>query len=610
MSLRKQMRIIGVLHMNIKDYLKSNILITDGAMGTYYSEITGNNVSYCELANIKEPNVIMDIHKEYINAGAKLLRTNTFSANSITMGLDKAEIKKIIQSGYNIAKEAAQNEDIFVGASIGPIREEQVEDKYVDILEEYTFIVDTFLELGQDIFIFETFSNTDYLEKISAYIKDRNKDAFILTQFAVMPDGYTRSGISVSRIVDEVENIKNIDGYGFNCGSGPTHFVEIIKKLNIEGKIISALPNAGYPDLINERTIYSNSPSYFADKIIEIKALGASIIGGCCGTNPNHIRRVCEKLTSISSIKLQKLDSKVSIPKKLEISKIKNNFAKKLDNKEFVVAVELSAPSDTDISKIMECAKLCKDNNIDLVTIPDSPMSKVKADSFIIASKIKREIGIDAMPHICCRDKNINAIRSSLIGAHIENVRNILAITGDPVSDASKVETKSVFNLNSFKLINLIDGMNKEVFVHDNIQIGGALNLNVRNKEMELDRMLKKMEKGAKFFLTQPIYEDSAIEYLLYIKLKYNVKILGGILPVVTYRNAQFLNNELAGVNIPEKYMNMFKEDMTKEEAENVGINIATDLGRRMKPYVDGFYIITPFNRVGMIIKILKEIDK
>ena len=235
-------------------------------------------------------------------------------------------------------------------------------------------------------------------------------------------------------------------------------------------------------------------------------------------------------------------------------------------------------------------------------------MSKVRADSTIIASKIKREIGIEAMPHICCRDKNTNAIRSSLIGSHIENIRNVLAITGDPISDASKVETKSVFNLNSFRLMELIEDMNAEFFKEDNIFIGGALNLNVLNKEVEFNRMLKKIDKGAKFFLTQPVYDDDAIEFLKKIKERTNVKILAGLLPVVSYRNAVFLNNELPGVTIPDKYVKMFSENMSKEEAQEVGIKITVEIGKKLKDICDGLYFITPFNRVNMLIEIIKQI--
>ncbi|HEX9027004.1 MAG TPA: bifunctional homocysteine S-methyltransferase/methylenetetrahydrofolate reductase [Clostridium sp.] len=592
----------------IKEYLKNNVLISDGAMGTYYSELTESDVSYCEFGNLNDKDTIKKIHDEYIEAGAKLIRTNTFSANTYNLGVSLEILSDIIKSGINIAKEATQNTSVFIGASIGPIKEDNIDESHNEILKEYKFIVDCFLVSGIDIFVFETFSNYNYLEEICEYIKIKNPDSFILTQFAVKPDGFTRDGLSVTKLVKEVKDIKYIDAYGFNCGSGPAHVSEIIKKINIGNDIVSALPNAGYPEIIHERTIYPNNPIYFAKKVNEIKNLGVSIVGGCCGTNPNYIKQLASLIHENSKVANIVIRHEEKV-KEYE-NKTKNTFKDKLDNNEFVVAIELSAPIDTDISKLINGAKVCKENNIDLVTIPDSPMSKVRADSTIIASKIKREIGIEAMPHICCRDKNTNAIRSSLIGSHIEDIRNVLAITGDPISDASKIETKSVFNLNSFRLMELIEDMNSEFFKQDNIFIGGALNLNVLNKEVEFNRMLKKIEKGAHFFLTQPIYDDEAIEFLKKIKERTNVKILAGLLPVVSYRNAVFLNNELPGVTIPEKYVKMFSENMSKEEAQEVGIKISVEIGKKLKGICDGLYFITPFNRVNMLIEIIKQIKE
>ncbi|HCW54759.1 MAG TPA: bifunctional homocysteine S-methyltransferase/methylenetetrahydrofolate reductase, partial [Clostridium sp.] len=496
---------------------------------------------------------------------------------------------------------------VYIGASIGPIRNEYMEENNDEILEEYKFIVDCFIEKGIDIFIFETFSSYHHLDKISEYIKKKNKNNFILTQFAFKPDGYTRDGFSVDNIFENVKNNKYIDAYGMNCGSGPAHLFELVRKIKIsKGDIVSILPNAGFPEIIHERTVYPNNPIYFAKRINDIRMQGAVILGGCCGTNPLYIREI-KKILDKKDFREVKKNEETN--KKIDSSdNVSNTFKNKLENNEFVIAVELTAPVDTEVTKLINSADICKKNEIDLVTVPDSPMSRVRADSVLISAKIKREIGIEAMPHVCCRDKNTNAIRSSLIGAHIEDIRNVLAITGDPVSDASKIKTKSVFNLNSFKLINLINTMNTDVFFNNGMLIGGALNPNVRNKHIEYERMKKKIECGANFFLTQPIYDEEAIEFIKEIKEKTNTKILGGILPIVSYRNAVFLNNELPGVNVPACIVNKFKEGMSKEEAQKVGMDIAVDIGRKLKDICDGLYFIVPFNRVDMIMEIVKNI--
>lgn len=591
----------------IRDYLKKNVLITDGAMGTYYSEKTGEKVSYCELANTENPQIINEIHKEYIEAGAKLIRTNTFSANTITLGISRDELKKIISSGYNIAKEAVGAKEVFIGASIGPIHESVLKkDDELDILDEYKFIVDTLMDLGEDIFIFETFGTTDYLREISEYIKEKNSNAFILTQFAVTLDGFTRKGITISGIIEEVQSIKTIDAYGFNCGSGPTHLYRLLKKLDIFDDTISALPNASYPELINERMVYVNNPDYFANIVADIKELGAKIIGGCCGTTPSHIKSICEKLKLGKSKELEYI--KVIEKDKIVTGKKNNEFLNKINNGKFTIAVELDPPFDTSIDKMIENARICKENGVDIITIADSPRGIARIDSIMIAAKIKREIGIDVIPHLCCRDKNLNALKSGLLAAHIEDIRNILVVTGDPILDLDKLSTKSVFNLNSYRLMELISEMNKETFKSDEINISGALNLNVKNKDAEVNRMFRKVDRGANIFFTQPIFDDDVIDYLSTIKRDESINIMGGIMPIVTYKNAQFLNNEVPGIDIPKEYVDRFDKDMTKEESEQVGVDLAIELAEKVKEYADGLYFITPFDRIEVVMKVLEKI--
>jgi methionine synthase / methylenetetrahydrofolate reductase(NADPH) len=591
----------------IKDYLKNNILITDGAMGTYYAEITGDNLSFCEAANLQKPELIEEIHRSYIKAGAKLLRTNTFSISTINHAITKEKAGDMIREGYRIAKRASDGKDIFIGASIGPINanSEVLEE---NILEEYKFIADTFIAEGCDIFVFETFSSTDYLKKISEYIKDKNQEAFILTSFAITGDGFTREGTGINNLLKSIKDIKTIDAYGFNCGSGPAHLYKSLKDLDFSGDIISTLPNAGYPEVINERTVYVNNPNYFAERMLDILSLGPKIVGGCCGTTPEHIKKLAQILENNKS--KERVHHKKDVLEVKIGEKVSNSFQNKLKEKKFVYAIELDPPFDTDLRKIMQASKSCMDNNIDIITIPDSPMSKVRVDSITMAAKIKRELNIDVMPNICCRDKNINAIRSSLLAAHIEGIRNILAVTGDPVSAEDRQEIKNVFNINSTKLMEMMTAMNQEVFKDDTFSFGGALNLNVVNKNIEVERMFKKAGKGATFFLTQPIYEEETIDFLRNFKDRGDARILGGIMPLVSYKNAEFLNNELPGVTIPEKYINSFKINMTREEGEKVGIEIALNIINEIKGYVDGLYLITPFNRIDMMIKLVNTIRK
>lgn len=591
----------------LKNYLKNKVLITDGAMGTYYSTIAGSHTTISEFANIENPHIVKIIHDQYIEAGAKLIRTNTFSANSFTMEKNRKDIKLLIERGYEIAQLAVKGRDVFVAADIGPIPE-LIDGKAIDksiILDEYLFIVDTFLNLGAEIFIFETFSGTEYLYDIFKHIKSLNPNAFILAQFALNTSGYTRRGISPKRVISQVKEIPYIDGYGFNCGIGPTHLYNAIADLDFSKDIVSALPNSGYPVIINERTVYTQNPEYFADKLIDIKGLGVKIIGGCCGTTPAHIKALSDL---INTKPIRQLAAPKVITKKVPTpSTYSNSFADKVKKGQFVIAVELDPPFATDVSKMMKGARELRDKGVDILTIADSPLARPRMDSIMAASKIKRELGMETMPHVCCRDKNIIALKSSLLAAHIEGIRNLLIVTGDPVPSPERNDIKSVFNLNSVKLMEMVDEMNRELFAYEPYLIGGALNLNVVNRDVELRRMKLKASKGAQFFLTQPIFRDDVIDYLKRIKAQLRVKVLAGIMPLVSYRNAMFLNNEVPGIDIPEECINRFAPDMSRQEAEEVGVDMAAELVDKVRDHVDGIYFITPFNRTNMIAKIIES---
>lgn len=591
--------------IELQDYLKNNILLTDGAMNTYYNEISEFNFPNCEVANIYDENTIVKIHNEYINAGSQLIRTNTFAANTRVLETGMTDVKNIIRSGYNIAKNIANKKNVFIGASIGPIPDNSSENC---IYNEYIEIVDIFLNMGADIFIFETFSSLDYLLDISKYIKSKKPSSFILTQFALTDTGVTKKAVSFERIINKLNLYNYIDAFGFNCGMGPMHMTNIFKKSPYICKYISALPNAGYPEIIENKTKFMMNPQYFADMSFDMLKLGVKILGGCCGTTPLHIELLSKKIKE-SDFSTQKkefveIDKKSVIPNRKKIP-----FHSKLERNKFTIAVEFDPPFKTSVDNIIEGVKQLKKHHVDIITIADSPMGKTRADSIVVSAKIKRETGIDTLPHICCRDKNSIALRSSILGAYIEDIRNILVVTGDPIPEEIKNETKSVFNLNSYSLIKMIDEMNKDVFIQEPIKIGGAVNFNVKNKNLEYERMLNKVKAGANFFLTQPIFTDDVADFLSGLDINREYRILGGIMPLVTYNNAQFINNELPGINIPQEYCDKFSPDMTREEAEDVGVEIAVELAKKIVGFVDGFYFITPFNRYEMIMRILKRLN-
>ena len=581
--------------------VKYKPLIFDGAMGTYYASVCENPLSKCELANIYDRNTILNIHKEYINAGCKAIKTNTFGANKVSLESDFETVKEVIVKGYEIAMEASRGTDVLVFADIGPIPFLEM----LDLWEAYKEIVDLYLEIGATHFIFETFSSDEYLPEISKYIKEKNPKAYILMEFAVSPEGVTRIGKSGEKFIEKISKISTIDACGFNCFSGPYHLLKYIRTLNIENKTISVMPNSGYPTIINNRTFFNNTKEYFALQMLEIAKEGVSILGGCCGTTPEYIRETVAKIKGLSP---HEIVPRVRITKTYnEKPVIKNLLLEKIRIGKKIIAVELDPPLDTGIDFFMNSAKSLKEQGVDAITIADCPIARVRVDSSLLACKLKRELDITTIPHMTCRDRNINATKALLLGLSIEGINNVLVVTGDPIPSAERDEVKAMFSFNSAILAGYITNLNETTFSTP-FNICAALNLNAINFESQLLHAKKKIENGVNMFLTQPILTKQAVENLKLAHSQLPAKILGGIIPIVSYRNACFMNNEISGINVSEEIMQLYK-DISKEEAGVLAVKISTQIAEEINPYVDGYYLMTPFKRIDIISEIVKNIS-
>lgn len=590
--------------MKFREYMAQKpYVVADGAMGTYFSQINREASFECERANLFSPHIIEKIHGEYIGAGAKIIRTNTFAANTVSLNEDMETVKDIIEAGYHLALKAASAGEVFVFADMGPIN--LPDEKTIN--DEYFRIADIFLRLGANNFIFETFPDSQVIIALAQYIKEKNPNSYIIGEFAINPDGWTRRGLSGEKLIDSLSGSGLIDACGYNCISGPAHLLERIRRLDISPDcVISVMPNAGYPSTVNERTVFVTDPPYFAQVMTDIRQAGARILGGCCGTTPAHIKALVKALQGDLGEDMPQVRKRSG---KAKIKPVDNVFKNKLLAGKKVIAVELDPPVSSDTSSLIRGAEQLKFAGADIITIADCPLSRARADSSIIGAKVFREAKIQSLPHLTCRDRNLNAIKALLLGLHSENIRNVLAVTGDPIPEDLRKDIKGVFSFNSFMLIKFINELNSSDFESDPMYIGAALNINAPNFSIELNRAMKKIENGADFFLTQPLFVPRAEENLKTAFKTLDKPLLAGIMPVVSYRNAIFLKNEIPGIDISDDFCNIFL-NLDREEAQKKGIEIAVKTASKVIDFCDGIYLITPFNRWKMTGEITRHIRK
>jgi len=466
-----------------------------------------------------------------------------------------------------------------------------------------------------DIFWLETFSSMEFVPEILAYIKEKNAGAFCSVSFCINKNGFTTAGQKAERLLF-ADGLKQADAIGFNCGIGSVHLKSVLSSCKLPKDVfVLAAPNAGYVENFSSRAAFLNSAGYFGDNMAQIAALGVDIVGGCCGTMPSFIREMRKKISGkkvVERFSREEYRSTGRSDKEAKHSSGQNiekeNVLKdKLLRGEKVIAVELDPPYNADGEKLLACAKTLANYPVDVLTFADSPMGRSRADSALTALYIGAQTGMQVVPHVCCRDRNVIAMRSLLLGVHMNGLRNLLIVTGDPVPGDDRKSVTGVFDYNSIRFMNYVTEMNTELFPEDGFFFGGALNYNYPNGEKVAERMEKKMAAGCSFFLTQPVFADTDIERIKWLKERTGAKILAGILPPVSLKNASFIRNEMAGMNVPDEVLQKYRADMSREEGEAVGAAIAKELMKKLAPFVDGYYFMLPFNRVGLMERILSE---
>jgi len=586
--------------MKLRDYLKDNVLLLDGAMGTYISMKDRTFRNLPEEATLNKPDLVREIHLEYLKAGAMAITTNTFGANR--MNFPNAA-DQIIDEGFKIATEAAKTTGAFVFADIGPVdvSDPELPDSESAAVEEYVHIAQRFLNNGCENFIFETHSNTEGILEAARFIKAQNKDAFVITSFAVLPDGFTRDGVFASQLAETVRDCAEIDAFGLNCIQDAVHMKELASTLDIGNKILCLRPNAGYPTVLGHRVFYEGDPVFYAQSVVDMTGMGARIIGGCCGTTPTHIQKIRELLPNITTKTGRK-----SHLQEVATDSVVSHFWEKLSRGEKPVAVELDPPENASLDKFMQGAQRLKDAGVDILTIADCPIARARMDSSLLACKVKRELEMDVLPHMTCRDRNLNATKALLLGLYAENVRNVLLVTGDPIPTAERDEVKSVYQFNSRKLSAFVTELGKQS-LPSGFHIFGALNINARNFDVQLKLAKDKIRNGMVGLLTQPVLSENAIKNLQRAKKDLDAYILGGLIPIVSERNARFMHSEVNGIYVDSSIIKAY-QGLDREQSEDLAVKITCDFAKRIKDFVDGYYIITPFNRTSLVSRILSNL--
>lgn len=608
---------------NIIDEIKDRVLIFDGAMGTsIYSKGIFLNTCYDEL-NITNPELIKEIHKSYINAGADVILTNTFGAHRLKLekyGLgDKcAEINK---RAVEIAKSLA-GENIFVLGSVGSrlnVGSIITSENKKDIESSYKEQLSALSQAGVDGVIFETYFDITELLLGAKIAKEYNLP--VIGSITVKKELETHEGLSIEKAMRKLNNSKYIDILGINCTIGAHAMLSAVQKvINLIDKPLVVQPNAGMPQNLDGRMIYMNTPEYFTTYAKMYVELGVRGVGGCCGIDSTHISEMAKSVKAVSSLKkhieIVKEASKENVDIKIIPPREKSNFGNKLYSSKHATTIEITPPRSADLSETIDKVKLCKDAGVDAINIPDGPRASSRISPLVTALMIEKETGMETILHYCCRDRNLIGMQSDLLGGFAGGLRNYLIITGDPPKLGNYPDATAVFDVDSVGLTTVVNNLNHGVDIAGNIitpptsiLIGVGANPCALDINKEVLHLKHKVDAGAEYIITQPVFD---VERLKIFLGKINnegvdLPVVAGIWPLVSYKNALFLKNEVPGVDVPESVLNRMEKAVTKEDGCKIGLELATEMRDIISDFVQGYQVSAPFGKVELAIDVIKS---
>jgi homocysteine S-methyltransferase len=604
-----------------------HVYLFDGAMGTMlYSKGVFINKCYDEL-NLRNPEIVLEVHKQYVKAGAEIIETNTYGANRVKLhgfGIEE-ELRDINMRAAELARKAA-GESAYVAGAIGPlgIRIEPYGPTAIDEARDFfREQAQALLDAGVDLFVCETFSNVAEMEQAIAAIRDVCMLP-VVAQMTIGVDGRTIFGDTPRALAQRLDRA-GADVIGLNCSVGPDVMLDAIEEMAAAtAKKISCQPNAGLPRDVNGRQMYMASPDYFAKYAKRLIHKGVKFIGGCCGTTPEHIKMMADAVRPLSPRRsfvviegAKEGNGKSEKPAGVEPAPMatRSNWGRKLAAGEFVTTIEITPPKGADPEAMVKSVHSIRAAGVDAVNVPDGPRAQNRMGAIAVSILLQQRVGIETVLHYCCRDRNLLGMHSDLLGCAALGLHNLLIITGDPPKMGPYPEATAVFDIDSIGLTNMVNLMNQGLDLGGNpfgaptcFTIGVGVNPGHLDLEYELRRLDWKVKAGAEYAITQPVFDVRQLEHFLNRIEPMNLPVVAGIWPLLSYRNAQFMNNEVPGVSVPDDVMERMRiaSEKSKEHGLREGVTIARETLERVRERVAGVQVSAPLGRVDLALQVFE----
>lgn len=603
--------------MNILEKLKSNVLTADGAMGTL---LYSYGIDYCyEELNLAKPEIIEKIHQEYISAGADIIQTNSYSANAIKLarhGLEN-QVKAINEVAINLAKQAAAPGGQYVLGTIGGIRGIRKSDATLEeIITSVNEQVQYLLAGNPDGLLLETYYDFEELSTVVTHLR-KLTDTPIIAQVSMHDPGVLQNGLALNEALHQLVSI-GADVVGVNCRLGPYHTIQAFESVTLpKNAFLSAFPNASLLDVEDGRVVFESEADYFGRAALLLRDEGVRLIGGCCGTTPKHIAAVKKRIGEIPPI-----NKKTVTPQKpiviREAEPTKNEPLHEKAKKKRTIIVELDTPRHLDTTKFIDGAKVLNEAGIDAITMADNSLASPRISNMAMGSILKMENNIRPLAHITCRDRNLIGLQSHLMGLDALGIHDILAVTGDPTKIGDFPGATSVYDVSSMDLLQLIKKLNEGISFSGkplrkkaNFSVAAAFNPNVHQLHRAVQRLEKKIAKGADYFITQPVYTKEKIIDIYEATKHLSEPIFIGIMPLTNIRNAEFLHNEVPGIKLSDEVLERMRAcGENREQATAEGVQIAKELIDTAADFFNGIYIITPLLRYDMSLQLVQHIHQ